>query len=55
MLLVGDTAGFVDVPSLKGIHYAMHSGIFAARSAFAAIKAGDVSSEATGELRPHGG
>ena len=45
VLLVGDTAGFVDVPSLKGIHYAMHSGIFAARSAYAAIKAGDVSSE----------
>ncbi len=31
LLLVGDAAGFVDVPSLKGIHYAMQSGIFAAR------------------------
>jgi electron-transferring-flavoprotein dehydrogenase len=29
VLLVGDTAGFVDVPSLKGIHYAMQSGISA--------------------------
>lgn len=30
-MLVGDSAGFVDVPSLKGIHYAMHSGLVAAR------------------------
>jgi electron-transferring-flavoprotein dehydrogenase len=43
ILLVGDAAGFVDVPSLKGIHYAMQSGIYAARSAFAALKAGDTS------------
>jgi electron-transferring-flavoprotein dehydrogenase len=33
----------VDVPSLKGIHYAMQSGIYAARAAFAALKAGDTS------------
>jgi electron-transferring-flavoprotein dehydrogenase len=43
LLMAGDTAGFVDVPSLKGIHYAMHSGMLAARSAFAALQAGDVS------------
>jgi electron-transferring-flavoprotein dehydrogenase len=42
LLLVGDTAGFVDVPSLKGIHYAMQSGICAARAAWAALRAGDV-------------
>jgi len=41
LLMAGDAAGFVDVPSLKGIHYAMHSGIFAARTAFAALQAGD--------------
>src|SRR6185437_5879243 len=40
VLLVGDAAGFVDVPSLKGIHYAMQSGVFAARAAFDALKAG---------------
>jgi electron-transferring-flavoprotein dehydrogenase len=40
ILLVGDAAGFVDVPSLKGIHYAMQSGIYAARAAFAALKSG---------------
>lgn len=43
ILLAGDAVGFVDVPSLKGIHYAMQSGIFAARAAFAALKAGDSS------------
>jgi electron-transferring-flavoprotein dehydrogenase len=43
VLLVGDAAGFVDVPSLKGIHYAMQSGIYAARSAFAALQAGTAS------------
>jgi electron-transferring-flavoprotein dehydrogenase len=46
ILLTGDAVGFVDVPSLKGIHYAMQSGIFAARAAFAALKAGDSSAAA---------
>ena len=34
VVLLGDAAGFVDVPSLKGIHYAIQSGIFAARAIF---------------------
>jgi electron-transferring-flavoprotein dehydrogenase len=46
ILLVGDAVGFVDVPSLKGIHYAMQSGIYAARVAFAALKAGTSSTAA---------
>ena len=41
--IVGDAAGYVDVASLKGIHYAMHSGILAARAIYAALKADDVS------------
>ena len=41
-VVLGDSAGFVDVPSLKGIHYAMQSGMFAARAIFAGLKAGDV-------------
>jgi electron-transferring-flavoprotein dehydrogenase len=45
LVLAGDAAGFVDVPSLKGIHYAMWSGIFAARAIFAALKKGDASRE----------
>ena len=46
ILMVGDAAGFVDVPSLKGIHYAMQSGIYAARATFSAFKAGEVSAPA---------
>jgi len=45
VLIVGDAAGFVDVPSLKGIHYAMMSGILAARTIFQALKADDTSSQ----------
>src|SRR6266545_3659983 len=40
IVLLGDAAGFVDVPSLKGIHYAMQSGIFAARAIFENLKSG---------------
>jgi len=39
-LLAGDAAGFVNVPALKGIHYAMWSGILAAEAIFAALSAG---------------
>jgi len=40
ILLAGDAAGLVDVPSLKGIHYAMQSGIFAARTLAAVLGGG---------------
>jgi electron-transferring-flavoprotein dehydrogenase len=43
VVMLGDAAGFVDVPSLKGIHYAMQSGIFAARAIYDALKSGDTS------------
>ncbi|MGH7537873.1 MAG: 4Fe-4S dicluster domain-containing protein [Gemmatimonadales bacterium] len=43
VVLLGDAAGFVDVPSLKGIHYGVQSGIYAARAIFQALKSGDVS------------
>jgi len=33
----------VDVPSLKGVHYAMQSGIYAAQAIFSALKADDYS------------
>ena len=39
--MVGDAAGYVEVSSLKGIHYAMLSGIAAARQIFASLKSGD--------------
>jgi electron-transferring-flavoprotein dehydrogenase len=46
VLIAGDAVGFVDVPSLKGIHYAMQSGIYAARAAHRALETGDVSAAA---------
>ena len=46
VVMVGDTVGFVDVASLKGIHYAMQSGIYAARTIFEALKRGDTSADA---------
>jgi len=46
VVILGDSAGFVDVPSLKGIHYAMQSGIYAARAIFAGLQAGDPSAAA---------
>jgi electron-transferring-flavoprotein dehydrogenase len=45
-LVVGDSAGFVEVASLKGIHYAMQSGMYAARAIFAALKRGETTAEA---------
>ncbi|MGE4131169.1 MAG: 4Fe-4S dicluster domain-containing protein [Bdellovibrionales bacterium] len=43
LVMCGDSVGLVNVPALKGIHYAMMSGILAARSIFAAIQADNVS------------
>jgi len=45
VMIVGDSAGYVDVSSLKGIHHAMRSGIAAARQIFGALKSGDTSAE----------
>jgi electron-transferring-flavoprotein dehydrogenase len=39
-LLTGDAAGFVNVPALKGVHYAMGSGMLAAETIFAVLKQG---------------
>jgi electron-transferring-flavoprotein dehydrogenase len=40
LLLCGDGAGLVNVPALKGIHYAIESGSLAAEAAFAALQRG---------------
>ncbi len=48
LLAAGDCIGLVDVASLKGIHYAMQSGVYAARAAFEALKAGDSSARTLG-------
>ena len=44
LLLVGEGAGLVNVPRLKGIHYAIESGRLAAETAFAALQRGEVPS-----------
>ena len=44
LLLVGDGAGFVNVPALKGIHYAVESGRLAAEAAWAALQRGETPS-----------
>ena len=38
--LVGDGAGMVNVPTLKGVHYAMHAGMFAAEAIYERLKGG---------------
>src|SRR5213596_3028944 len=43
VVILGDSAGLVDVPSLKGIHYAMQSGMFAARAILTSLKSDDTS------------
>jgi electron-transferring-flavoprotein dehydrogenase len=45
-VLVGDSAGFVNVPYLKGIHYAMKSGMLAAETVFDALLADNTSAAA---------
>jgi electron-transferring-flavoprotein dehydrogenase len=40
LLICGDGAGLVNVPALKGIHYAIESGSLAAEAAFAALQRG---------------
>ena len=40
LVLCGDGGGMVNVPLLKGIHYAIHSGILAAEQIFSSLKTG---------------
>jgi electron-transferring-flavoprotein dehydrogenase len=46
LLLVGDGAGLVNVPALKGIHYAVESGRLAAEAAYAALQRGSTPARA---------
>ncbi len=43
LLIVGDSAGFVAMPALKGVHLSVTSGMCAAQSAYEALKADDFS------------
>ncbi|MFO1359877.1 electron transfer flavoprotein-ubiquinone oxidoreductase [Plasticicumulans sp.] len=50
-LLVGDTAGFLNVPKIKGTHTSMKSGMVAAEAIFAHL-AKDAASNEVSEYRP---
>ncbi len=38
VVLAGDGAGMVNIPQLKGLHYAMHAGMFAAEAIFEGLQ-----------------
>ena len=42
MVIAGDSATMVNIPELKGIHYAMHAGMYAAEEIVAALKRDEV-------------
>ncbi len=49
MVIAGDAAGMVNVAELKGIHYAMHAGIYAAETIVEALRQDSVNFEAYDE------
>jgi electron-transferring-flavoprotein dehydrogenase len=46
MCIAGDAAGMVNIPELKGIHYAMHAGMFAAETIVDALKKDSINFDA---------
>jgi electron-transferring-flavoprotein dehydrogenase len=46
LVIAGDGAGMVNVPELKGIHYAMHAGMYAAEAIVDALKTDSVNFDA---------
>jgi electron-transferring-flavoprotein dehydrogenase len=49
MCIAGDAAGMVNIPELKGIHYAMHAGMYAAEAIVDALKQDSINFEAYDE------
>jgi electron-transferring-flavoprotein dehydrogenase len=45
MILAGDSAGMVNVPKLKGVHLAMHAGMYAAEAIYQRLKTGGDTSD----------
>ncbi len=45
VMIAGDSAGFLAMPSLKGVHLAIESGMLAAKTAFDALQKSDFSKE----------
>jgi electron-transferring-flavoprotein dehydrogenase len=46
LLLAGEGAGFVNVPALKGVHYAIETGMLAAEAAYGALRVRDAGAAA---------
>ena len=51
VLIIGDSASFLDSQRLKGIHLAIKSGMLAAETIFEALKTGDATSKTLGEFQ----
>ncbi len=49
MCIAGDGAGMVNIPVLKGVHYAMHAGMYAAETIVEALKQDSINFEAYDE------
>jgi electron-transferring-flavoprotein dehydrogenase len=49
MVIAGDAASMVNIPTLKGVHYAMHAGMFAAEAIVDALKQDSINFEAYDE------
>jgi electron-transferring-flavoprotein dehydrogenase len=49
MVVAGDAASMVNIPTLKGVHYAMHAGMYAAEAIVEALKRDSVNFEAYDE------
>ena len=54
MVMVGDAAGMVNVPKLKGVHLAMHAGMYAAEAIFNALKNGSTDDLSAYDAAIHG-
>nr|WP_238584258.1 electron transfer flavoprotein-ubiquinone oxidoreductase [Legionella lansingensis] len=50
--LIGDAAGFLNVPKIKGIHAAMKSGMLAAEACYEALKQASIDSQVTLKTYP---
>src|SRR3954451_12343195 len=49
MMVAGDAASMVNIPTLKGVHYAMHAGMYAAETIVDSLKQDSVNFEAYDE------
>jgi electron-transferring-flavoprotein dehydrogenase len=49
LLIIGDSAAFLNAERLKGVHLAIESGMLAAKAIYKALVAGDYSAETLGE------